>query len=283
MTASRSILCGILLAMTAQSAAPQVLVSLEVQPPGVSPPANVYIDVNVSGLHSDGSNVQVGGWELEFVYDDGVFDFHPVPPAGFSGALGNVFGDEAESFIEPPAAGVFHLGVASRLEEYAAGCVFCSPPYLDDLQGDDIRLATVGLFVPAGTVFEGLSPIEVRNLVLRDADVHAIAGIAAPSGHIAVSDQDADGAGDSIDNCTTEPNASQTDSDADGYGNACDADLNNDCIVNVVDLGMLRTVFFTTDPDADFNGDGIVNVLDLGIMKLRFFAPPGPSAVGIGC
>ncbi|MEO1576662.1 MAG: hypothetical protein AAFU65_17075, partial [Pseudomonadota bacterium] len=64
----------------------------------------------------------------------------------------------------------------------------------------------------------------------------------------------------------------------DGFGNACDADLNNDNVVNVVDLGLLRAVFFGNDADADFNGDGVVNVIDLGIMRVGFFQPPGPAA-----
>ncbi|MEM7675702.1 MAG: hypothetical protein AAF449_06825, partial [Myxococcota bacterium] len=69
----------------------------------------------------------------------------------------------------------------------------------------------------------------------------------------------------------------------DGYGNPCDADLNNDCIVNVVDLGILRTVFFTNDADADLNGDGEVNVVDLGFLRALFFGAPGPSGVTQTC
>ena len=101
-------------------------------------------------------------------------------------------------------------------------------------------------------------------------------------------DADEDGVEDDIDNCVLIPNGplspdagglSQRDSDSDGYGNACDADLNNDNIVNVIDLGLLRSVFFTNDADADFNGDGAVNVVDLGLLRSMFFQPPGPSGV----
>ncbi|MFK8014208.1 MAG: hypothetical protein AB8G17_02040 [Gammaproteobacteria bacterium] len=93
-------------------------------------------------------------------------------------------------------------------------------------------------------------------------------------------DTDGDGVGDSVDNCTLVANASQTDADGDGYGNRCDADLNNDCTVNVVDLGAFRAVFFSTDPNADFNDDGTVNVIDLGLLRTQFFQSPGPSATG---
>ncbi|MEO1574580.1 MAG: proprotein convertase P-domain-containing protein, partial [Pseudomonadota bacterium] len=86
-------------------------------------------------------------------------------------------------------------------------------------------------------------------------------------------DSDGDGIADDVDNCTLAANPDQTDSNGDGFGNACDADLNNDCVVNVVDLGLLRSVFFTADADADFNGDGIVNVVDLGWKKPRRIRP----------
>ncbi len=92
-------------------------------------------------------------------------------------------------------------------------------------------------------------------------------------------DTDTDGITDNLDNCILVANSDQRDSDADGYGNACDADLNNDLAVNAIDLGLFRTVFFTDDADADFNSDGTVNVVDLGILRGAFFMPPGPSCV----
>ena len=73
-------------------------------------------------------------------------------------------------------------------------------------------------------------------------------------------------------------NASQFDGDGDGYGNACDADLNDDGRVDFLDLGGLKAVFFTSDRVADLNADGNVDFLDLGRMKARFFGSPGPSA-----
>ncbi|MFK7886542.1 MAG: proprotein convertase P-domain-containing protein [Gammaproteobacteria bacterium] len=96
-------------------------------------------------------------------------------------------------------------------------------------------------------------------------------------------DSDGDGVTDDVDNCTMVANADQRDTNGDGFGNACDADLNNDCIVNVVDLGLLRSVFFTADDDADLNGDGIVNVVDLGLLRLGFFNPPGPAVEPNAC
>ena len=96
-------------------------------------------------------------------------------------------------------------------------------------------------------------------------------------------DSDADGVGNICDRCTLIPNADQRDSNGDGIGNACDADLDNNCAINFLDLGILKSVFFSNDADADFNGDGAVNFLDLGIMKAAFFGPPGPSGVPNVC
>ncbi|MEO1574671.1 MAG: thrombospondin type 3 repeat-containing protein [Pseudomonadota bacterium] len=96
-------------------------------------------------------------------------------------------------------------------------------------------------------------------------------------------DADADGIIDDQDNCIAVANASQVDGDGDGYGNACDADFNNDCVVNVQDLGEMRLVFFTADPVVDLNEDGVVNVVDLGALRAAFFGAPGPSGLSDAC
>jgi hypothetical protein len=98
-------------------------------------------------------------------------------------------------------------------------------------------------------------------------------------GFLAPPDTDADAVRDFMDNCSQDANADQRDSNADGFGNTCDADLNNDGVTNFQDLGILRQNFFTADADADFNGDGVVNFQDLGILRQRFFTAPGPSGI----
>ncbi|MFK8016298.1 MAG: trypsin-like peptidase domain-containing protein [Gammaproteobacteria bacterium] len=104
-----------------------------------------------------------------------------------------------------------------------------------------------------------------------------LVGITPNSCTVFGADTDGDGVQDAADNCTLIANADQTDADGDNYGNACDADLNNDGVINVVDLGLLRSLFFTTDAVADLNSDGVVNVVDLGILRSQFFGAPGPS------
>ena len=96
-------------------------------------------------------------------------------------------------------------------------------------------------------------------------------------------DTDGDGVLDEDDNCLNTANADQVNADGDGIGNACDADLNNDCFINFLDLGVMQSAFFTSDPNADLNQDGIVNFLDVGILKSEFFHTPGPSGEGGPC
>ena len=94
---------------------------------------------------------------------------------------------------------------------------------------------------------------------------------------VLAADADSDGVDDARDNCTNLANPDQRDTNADGYGNRCDADLNNDGKVDTLDFGIFRAAFSRPNPDADFNGDGIVNTLDFGIFKALFGKPPGPS------
>lgn len=91
-------------------------------------------------------------------------------------------------------------------------------------------------------------------------------------------DTDGDSIADSIDNCTNQPNTNQIDSDGDGFGNRCDADLNNDCTVNIVDFSIFRSQYLSTGPLSDFNSDNIVNIVDFSIFRSLYLQPPGPSA-----
>ncbi len=91
-------------------------------------------------------------------------------------------------------------------------------------------------------------------------------------------DLDGDGVLDIADNCTLVENPGQQDTDGDNYGNACDADFNNDTLVNSLDIGLFKQMFLMQgDLEADLNGDNIVNSLDIGLFKARFLLPVGPS------
>jgi uncharacterized repeat protein (TIGR03806 family) len=94
-------------------------------------------------------------------------------------------------------------------------------------------------------------------------------------------DQDGDGVTDTKDNCLLAYNPRRVDADGDQIGNLCDADLNNDLIVDADDLLLLLNVFSGTDATADLNTDGTVDSGDVGIFMNRYGAPPGPSGIGL--
>ena len=107
----------------------------------------------------------------------------------------------------------------------------------------------------------------------------------------ALADGDNDGVPDEIDNClyvangASGPGASQRDTDGDGFGNACDADLNNDLVANFGDLAIFQQSFSTTEGDdafetnADFNGDGTVGPDDYAVLLKSWLLAPGPSGM----
>lgn len=130
------------------------------------------------------------------------------------------------------------------------------------------------------TVDVGKMPPLARSLVdvqgVAVVDQWILSGLG-----MGVADTDTDGFADNVDNCKRTSNPSQLDSDADGFGNACDADFNNDGFVNSLDLGIFQRAFGTQvgqpnfNASADMNGDGRINSLDLGLFKARFGKPVG--------
>lgn len=132
---------------------------------------------------------------------------------------------------------------------------------------------------------ETVPGIRVESLSISDPRVswHSASGVFLDQ---MFTDSDGDGLPDNADNCVAVDNPRQRDADGDGIGNACDADLNNDCFVNGLDLGALKTAYFSADAVADLNGDGAVNAVDLGIMRTWFFSDytdDNPSGIANLC
>ena len=97
-------------------------------------------------------------------------------------------------------------------------------------------------------------------------------------------DNDGDGVADVIDNCSTLANAGSLacDDDTDGYGNACDADYNQDGIVNGLDWGTYAGNWQSFGSSVtDHNCDDVTNGLDFGTFLANYLDPVGPS--GLAC
>jgi hypothetical protein len=96
-------------------------------------------------------------------------------------------------------------------------------------------------------------------------------------------DGDGDGICDAQDNCSTRPNPDQRDSNADGYGNACDADYDGDGVVGGSDRLLLGQAFGARagssgyHPDFDGDGDGAIGAPEFLLLGRSFGAAPGPS------
>ncbi len=117
-------------------------------------------------------------------------------------------------------------------------------------------------------------------LASNDIDTQGLALVAAwIDGLGSCNDADNDQADDARDNCTNAANTSQLDADADGYGNMCDADLNNSGLVTTADYTIMRSRLNTSDPVADLNGSGSVTVIDYTMLRNRLNTAPGPSGV----
>ena len=108
--------------------------------------------------------------------------------------------------------------------------------------------------------------------------------VVIPAGLAQISDGDGDAVRDSADNCIEAFNPTQVDVDGDGFGNACDADYNNDGVVGIPDFDLLRAQFGKTSADPTFNptldldGNGAIGISDFNALRGFLNQAPGPSS-----
>lgn len=164
---------------------------------------------------------------------------------------------------------------------FQPGCLTCppnlaKPEWITAIAIDPLTGGTVGrgLIDDNGNGSIDLGDFKGNNVWVRVGSPDGATTQAAAT----EADTDGDGVPDSRDNCILVPNREQLDTDGDGYGNACDADLNNDGFVNSLDLAAMRNQFARRGVPGDLNGDGIVNSLDISLFAKLFGKAPGPSA-----
>lgn len=130
----------------------------------------------------------------------------------------------------------------------------------------------------------------MRKLIVLGCAALLAVGLSFSAFAGSIVDADSDGVPDSLDNCSGVANgplanagacSSQFDVDQDGYGNQCDADISNNGLVGLEDLGPVLSTFNTNNPSTDLSCNGLVGLEDLGRVLSAFGSSPGPS--GLGC
>ena len=129
-----------------------------------------------------------------------------------------------------------------------------------------------------------------RNLIVLGCAALLTLGLSFGSFAGSSPDGDGDGVPDAYDNCQTTPNGplastgscnNQEDSDADGYGNACDADVNKDGGVGLDDANDVVGARGAGAGATDLNCDGGVGLDDANLVLGAQGSTPGPS--GLAC
>ncbi len=99
---------------------------------------------------------------------------------------------------------------------------------------------------------------------------------------------DSDGWADKFDNCLNVANPTQLDTDHDKYGNMCDADYDNNGIVDDHDNGIFNRSKKALpgdkkwNPDIDYDGNNVIDQSDAAFLNSQFGKNPGPSGYGCG-
>jgi hypothetical protein len=128
------------------------------------------------------------------------------------------------------------------------------------------------------------------NLIGLGAVCALAFGLAFSSFAGSATDTDGDGVPDTYDNCVSTDNGpleataacdAQEDTNLDGYGNPCDADVNNDGGTGLDDVGLYIAGLGGANLDYDANCDGGIGLDDVGVAIAELGNNPGPS--GLAC
>ena len=200
--------------------------------------------------------------------DDGICGSGNFPPGNYTGGSGEAACADSDQagpgvtdaylcspqinyagFTEPTLLfkynyQIFPTPTAEDLFEVLAGTQAPSPGTIGSYTSVFTRTSNAGVLqgLPGATANFALAPQNgyICFHYVADFDWYAMVddvGIQATS---CAGDSDGDGIADSADNCINTPNADQRDVDGDGIGSACDSDLDQNCSVNFLDLGIFK-------------------------------------------
>lgn len=132
------------------------------------------VDLTVDGL-GNGTAPSLGAFDVNVSFDTAVLAF---VGASFGPSLGDAFLGEAVTEVDASVPGVVNLFEVSFLEEDAATCVFCLPPFLNDIQTDSFVLATLSFtalavgtsdLVPTGAILSDAAGISLADPTIASA------------------------------------------------------------------------------------------------------------------
>ena len=168
-------------------AAPVLRLALDAPLPHPGQPLD--IGVYVDGLGSGPLGTRLGAFDLSLSYTAPAT--LATPGVVFGTGLGDA--DDATQTltgVDTSVSGLLRFYEISLLEESAATCVFCSGPYLDALQANSLRLATLKFDV--GPLAVGTVSFNLEAMLLTDATgdtlTHAAVGVGTLSVPVPVSE-----------------------------------------------------------------------------------------------
>jgi len=143
----------------------------------------------------------------------------------------------------------------------------------------DVQVVDGVAYVTFGILEDGTGGLAVIELPSSDFGID-LSSEPTPDG-------DGDGRPDSEDNCLDVANPGQADVNLDGFGDACDADYDDDGAVNAMDFATLAAAYLSQaggprwNPAVDHDGNGTINAIDFGVFGARYLTTAGPS--GLSC
>jgi hypothetical protein len=126
-----------------------------------SPGDLVTVDLIIGGL-GDFAPDSLGDFDVDIAYEPGKLSLSGFVLGDYLGDIG--LGEAGDFSLGDSGGGLLNLAVVSFLEADDLSCVFCIPPYLDDLQPSSFVLASIEFLVGVGLTPGTSTPIDIARV-----------------------------------------------------------------------------------------------------------------------